>query len=135
MGFLYKKSFSFYDQFHCPFQFWFLHWLILFFLNPHSRMCLLIWEREGERDREREKHWCKRETSIGDLPFWASNLQPRHVHWPGFKPKAFWCVRQCSNQLSYLARAHWLILQKAFQIPRSDKYKIYFFSHCFEVNL
>ena len=35
----------------------------LFFFSPHPRICLLIWERE----RNREKHWCERETLIGCL--------------------------------------------------------------------
>ena len=35
-----------------------------FFLNPLPRICLLILEREEGSEREREKLWCKKETSI-----------------------------------------------------------------------
>ena len=75
--------------------------------KTHPRICLLI--LESEEGREKEKHWCERDTSIGCLlfcsptrerthnlgtcPDWESNLQ------------SFWCTGRCSNQLSHLARA------------------------------
>ena len=42
-----------------------------FLKNPHPRICLfsLISERKGERDRERKRHYCERETLIGCLPY------------------------------------------------------------------
>ena len=33
------------------------------------------------------------------------NLKPRYVPWPGMEPATFWCLGQCSNQLSHPARA------------------------------
>ena len=33
------------------------------------------------------------------------NPQPRHVFWPGIEPATFWCMGQCSNQPTHLARA------------------------------
>ena len=49
-------------------------------------------EREGEeRGREREK---KRETI---------NMKEKHLS-ERIKPTTFWCMGQCSNQLSHLAR-------------------------------
>ena len=42
--------------------------------------------------REREKHWCERETSIGFFPYMPDqgpNMQPRYVPWPGMNPKPF----------------------------------------------
>ena len=67
---------------------------------------LWILERgEGrEGGREREKHWCERETSR----VLGSNLQPRHVPWPGielwpFEPMTFQ-LRPCSNQLSHISQ-------------------------------
>ena len=73
---------------------------ILFF-NPHSRVCLLIWAKEWERERGRErdvreKHWCERETLINCLPY-APRL--------GIKPKTFWCMGPRSNKMSHPARA------------------------------
>ena len=74
------------------FKAWFF---ISYFLNPHPRICLLILEREEKR--EREKHQCERETSIGCLSY-----TPRQ----GIEPATFWCMGWCSNQLSHPARAN-----------------------------
>ena len=65
-------------------------------------------EREEGRERNREKHQCEREALMGCLlyvPLLGLNLQPRNVPWPGTEPAAFWWMGQCSNQMSYLARA------------------------------
>ena len=47
------------------------------------------------REREKEKHWCERETSIGCLPY---------VLWLGIKPPTCWCAGWCSNQLSHTGK-------------------------------
>ena len=66
--------------------------------------------RERERERwwggEREKHWCKRETLINCLLYapWPK-FNSWFVPWPEFEPTTLWCMGQCSNQLSHLARA------------------------------
>ena len=52
--------------------------------------------RERKKEREREKHWCERETSIDCFPY-----TPRL----GIKPATFWCTGWRPNQLSHLARA------------------------------
>ena len=70
----------------------------VFFLNLHQRICLLIWERE--REIEREKHQM---VASHMHPDWGSNPQPRYVPWPGMKPASCWCMGWCSNQLSHPA--------------------------------
>ena len=45
------------------------------------------------------------------------NLQLRYVPWPGVEPKTFWCMGQCSNQLSHPARA---ILRDSLQGKPSE---------------
>ena len=66
-----------------------------------------------EREREREKHQCERETSMGFshmCPDQGSNSQPRHVPWPGIECTTFWCTgRWCSNELSHAARIRLLL--------------------------
>ena len=65
--------------------------VIIFFFYPHPNICLLISEREEER--ERVKHRCERETWIGCLPThpdWRSNPQPRYEPWQGIQPATFW---------------------------------------------
>ena len=79
----------------------------LFFFLPLSEDVFIDFERE----REREKHRCERETLIGCLliarmlPDWGLDLQAGCVPRLGIPPGTFWCVGQCSNQLSHLARA------------------------------
>ena len=75
------------------------------FFKSSPRRCLLILEREEERET-----WCGRETSTGCLPH-ASRL--------GIGPTDFWCTGWHSVQLSRLARAH-----VSFLIPRTPKDKI-----------
>ena len=57
-------------------------------------------EREegwGGRERERNKHQYFASRACPDQ---RSNLQPRHMPWPGMEPTAFCCTGQCSTQLS-----------------------------------
>ena len=52
-------------------------------------------------EREREKHGCERQTSIGCLPSPdGTNRQPRFVLWLGMEPAIFRRIGWCSNQLS-----------------------------------
>ena len=37
---------------------------VTYFFNPYLRTCLLIWERETETERKRERHRCERGTLI-----------------------------------------------------------------------
>ena len=65
-------------------------------------------EREEGREGEREKHTCDRETpSVASYmcPDQGLNPYPRYVPRLGINPAAFWCMGQCSNQLSHLAKA------------------------------
>ena len=81
-------------------------------------ICLLILEREeGEGGRKggrnidvNEKHQL---VASPMCPNQGLNLQLRYVPWPGIEPKTFWCMGQCSNQLSHPARAILGILYKA----------------------
>ena len=102
--------------------------------NAHPRICLLILEREEkeERDRERKKHWCERETSVASCmhPDWRLNLQPRHVSWPGIYLTTFWCMGQHSNQLSHPTRATQQILSPKFMptlFPKSFLGRVHLF--------
>ena len=54
-----------------------------------------------EREREREKHRLVASHTPADQ---ASNPQPRYVPCPGMERATFWCMGQCSNQLSHPAR-------------------------------
>ena len=42
-------------------------------------------------------------------PDQGSNLQPRYMPWPGTETTTFWCTGWCSNQMSPLARASFLL--------------------------
>ena len=54
-------------------------------------------------------------------PNWGSNPQPRYVPWPGIEPATFWCKEQCSNQLSYVARALRSLLTPLLHKPTKGK--------------
>ena len=56
-----------------------------------------------KRQCVREKHWL-----VGCLHMYhdqESNPQPRLVYRLGIEPVTFWCIGQCSNQLSHPTRA------------------------------
>ena len=53
--------------------------IVLYFFNPHTKICLLIWEREKQM----------LEKNIDRLPGWGLNLQPTFVLWPGIELAAF----------------------------------------------
>ena len=81
----------------------FIFYIYLHLFNPQLRICLLTFEREGER----EKYQCDRQISISCLPY---------VPQLGTEPTTFWYTGQCSNQLSHLARAE--IIFKDYPLPR-----------------
>ena len=83
---------------------WKVETQILFF-NPHPRICLLILERE-EGGREREKHWCERETSVASHtdPLNRSNPPPigvwddaptNWITWPRQETQILWKMSLC----------------------------------------
>ena len=94
-------------------------------LLGHTSQGSLLCTKKG---REREKHWCKREASIGCLQYacpncilhtWTRshtcpdkgpNLHPRNVPWPGIKPANFLILGQCSNQMSHTGLGNNLFL-------------------------
>ena len=52
----------------------------------------LFLERGKEREKERENHWCARDTSMSCLlhdPTWVPGPQPRHVSRLGIEPVTF----------------------------------------------
>ena len=58
-----------------------------------KKILFIFRERGSEREREGEKHWCARDTSIGCLlhaPNWGPSPQPKHVPWLGIEPMTFW---------------------------------------------
>ena len=69
--------------------------LFIFYLSSYDNMFF-----DFLRERER---W---EALIGyhKCSYQGSNPQRRHVRWPGIKHSTFWCMGQCSNQLSHPAR-------------------------------
>ena len=77
-----------------------------------------------ERNRERERDRCERETSIYCFLYAPThldqgvNLQPRHIPWLGIKPATFWCTTGCSNQLRHVARAKAILMA-----PESERQK------------
>ena len=86
-----------------------------FFLRFHL---FIFRERGREGEREGEKHWCER--SIHCLvascthPSWGSNLQPRHVPWPGIEPVTFHFARWCPTHWASPVRATaWYLIWKS----------------------
>ena len=67
------------------------------FFNPHPSIYVLIKERERERD---------------------TNVGVRGKHWLGIEPATFWCMGQCSNQLSPSARAEDANFHKLVHVGR-----------------
>ena len=68
--------------------------------NPYPRICFTDCIERG-REKEREKHWCERETSrLLPVHSWTG-----YVPCVGFKPTTIWCEGWCSNQLSHWSRA------------------------------
>ena len=62
-------------------------------LNPlsHTSQGFIAFKERG-REREREKHQCESEASIGYLPFMPGlglNSQPRYIPCPGIEPSPF----------------------------------------------
>ena len=84
------------------------------FFNFHLGICLLIWERERERNRNihmREKHW---PVSSHTCPNQGWNPQPRYVTWSGIELielANFWSTGWHSIPLSHTARG----LRKTFK--------------------
>ena len=76
-----------------------------------KRLYLFIFrERQSVGERESEKHWCERETSISCFSYASCpglNPQSRHVPWPGSKPVTFWFMGPCSNHWATLVGAGW----------------------------
>ena len=83
---LHKSTYLF-SQLHCIWSFFpalyftslnSIFQILILFFNSHPRTCLLInFFRERGREKERKKHVCERETSIGCPPMCApSRGQP-----------------------------------------------------------
>ena len=65
-------------------------------------MICLLSLRERVEEREREKHWCKRETLICCLwymawPGMCCVWEHSYVPWLGVEPATFWCTSGRSN--------------------------------------
>ena len=80
--------------------------------NPYLRICLLIWERESEGERDthinvREKHWLVASCMWLD---WGLNLQASYVPWLGINLATVWGMQWYSNQLSRPVRASTKVL-------------------------
>ena len=82
----------------------FQEFLWLFFFKDFIYLFL---ERGREGEREGEKHWCVRDTTISCLsraPTWGPSLQPRHVPWLGMNGTGDLSVlRHALNPLSHPA--------------------------------
>ena len=80
-------------------------------IKPQLMICLLILERERQKDRET----LRLESNISQLPP-AYTSTGKHTHnlgyvvWPGIEPTTCWCMGQCSNQLSHSARANFIFI-------------------------
>ena len=80
-------------------------------------------ERGREGEREGEKHWCERETSIGCLlyaPDWEPNLQPRHVPWLGIELATFLSARWHQSTEPHQL-GHLLFLLKSYLYLKKKK--------------
>ena len=83
----------------------------------HFFHCFL--EREGRREKEREKYWYEREVSSVYEPQ-GSNPQPRYVPWQVIEPMSFWPMGQWPNKLSHTCKGNfsWLLnLPSSATIP------------------
>ena len=80
------------------------YFILFYLLNPHLRVCLLIFFFLFERQEGRE-----RETSKSENISW---LPPVCQYAPqlGIEPPTFWFTRRGSNQLSHQARAKITVL-------------------------
>ena len=87
-----------------------IYYYCCYYFDPHLKIRLLIFFREREsvcwcRGRGverniyvRERHWSFTSCTCQEQ---GSNPQPSSVPWPGIEPATFWCMGQCSNQLSH----------------------------------
>ena len=103
-----------------------LQWNLLWYSFKNLFIYLFIfrdWGREGER--EGEKCWCARDTSIGCLsytPYRGPGPQPRHVPWLGIEPVTFKFAGRYSAHWAIVARAVFVfwklsLLSQIHQIP------------------
>ena len=81
--------------------------LYIFQSSPEN-ISPLILEREEGGGKEREKHrWAVSPVH----PNRASNLQPRHVPWPGIELVTFRCTEQCGQGLKNIFDCLFLFLE------------------------
>ena len=83
-------------------------WKSRFSIHCNNFYLFIFRERGREGEREGEKHWCVRDTSIGCLsnaPSWGPGPQPRHVSSLGIKTVPFWFTGQHSIHWATPARA------------------------------
>ena len=84
--------------------------------------------RQGER--EGEKHWCARDTSISCLshaPNWGPGLQPRHIPWLGIELATFPFADQCS--------IHWATPPRAGLWIFKSYFRTYIWNEYFKIRL
>ena len=82
--------------------------MYLFFFLTQGHIFIVLLEKEGEVEREKERNIDGKEKHqlVASLmcPDWGLNPQPRHVPWPGLKPMTFQFIGQCPNQLSHTSQ-------------------------------
>ena len=95
-----------------------------FFLIPHPRICpgiFIEWGKQGGEEKEGETSSWVRNAAFCMHPKHGSNLQPRHVPWPGIEPPTFCYIGWGSNQMSQTSQSwtsifrFWRHLRKVLQ--------------------
>ena len=77
----------------------------------------VYWFLDRKRGREREKHWCERETLISGHPMGDQTYAQ------GIEPATFWCLGQCFNKLNPQPGLQYLNFKRVFSLKKKKNPK------------